>query len=566
MKRISSPRDWRRVLTLTAVLICTQSAFTQTSQTERTFPTQDNPRIIVSNVPAIVITSWARNEVSIAQNVAGTAVQVDDVTIKAESNKLDVAVHPSKPDRDVTLLLQVPPKAVVELKSFGTTVVVREPAGKISINASKNLLQLNVPETTALDMQNTPIASATRQLGPGGFAQIGIGGRSTGQGPPYIKVATGGTPTNVVIGSLESPKRPVTMAAQTIARRGGLMGQSLRREYPHLVRRPLDQGGPAAAEDRQEGALRLEAHLVNLNVSATDSGGRAVPGLKQGDFSVYEDGVPQRISFFSPEQSPFNLVLLLDLSGSMRDEVELLKETAIHFLSVIGSQDNVAVVTFTTDVTVVSHLTKDRDELRESIDYMLAPAGGTAFYDALGYALVEELRKVKGQRNAVITITDGEDNSIQWWRMKPRLPQGMAIPHFATAGSFLSFDQLLDGATEGDALIYPIHLNPSPQPQSNIRGIPQTAAPSYRAVAEVTEIATRQLQSLAEASGGRFYHANRIEDLKGVFEQVAAELRTVYSMAYNPSNLSFDGRFRRIRVQVNRPDVVVRTRPGYYGR
>src|SRR5262249_20284588 len=82
----------------------------------------------------------------------------------------------------------------------------------------------------------------------------------------------------------------------------------------------------------------------------------------------------------------------------------------------------------------------------------------------------------------------------------------------------------------------------------------------------VTEVAKKQLQSLAETSGGRFYHANRIEDLKGVFEQVAGELRSVYSVAYNPKNINFDGQFRRIKVQVNRPDVVTRTRPGYYGR
>ena len=82
----------------------------------------------------------------------------------------------------------------------------------------------------------------------------------------------------------------------------------------------------------------------------------------------------------------------------------------------------------------------------------------------------------------------------------------------------------------------------------------------------MTTIAKKQLQSLVDASGGRLYHADRIEDLKGVFEQVAAELRTVYSIAYTPTNLNFDGRFRKIRVLVNNPDVVVRTRPGYYGR
>jgi Ca-activated chloride channel family protein len=74
------------------------------------------------------------------------------------------------------------------------------------------------------------------------------------------------------------------------------------------------------------------------------------------------------------------------------------------------------------------------------------------------------------------------------------------------------------------------------------------------------------MHSLANATGGRFYHASRIEDLKGVFEQVAAELRTVYSMAYTPTNLNYNGSFRKIRVQVSKPDVVIRTRPGYYGR
>jgi VWFA-related protein len=299
-----------------------------------------------------------------------------------------------------------------------------------------------------------------------------------------------------------------------------------------------------------------------LNVTATDSAGRAVPGLKQADFSVYEDGVPQRVSFFSPEQSPFNLVLLLDLSGSMKDEIELIKATAIHFLDVIRPQDNVAVITFTTDVTVVSHLTKDRDDLRESIDYMLAPAGGTAFYDALGYVLVEELRRMKGQRNAVIAITDGEDNAIQAQLLGPLRLVGRG----SAMGSFLTFEELLDGAKEADALIYPIHLDPATPQQINPGSSPKTTAPFVQIQPKVTEFAVKQLQSLADASGARFYHANRFEDLKGVFEQVAAELRTVYSMAYTPKDLLFDGRLRRIRVQVNQPGVAIRTRSGYYGR
>jgi VWFA-related protein len=350
------------------------------------------------------------------------------------------------------------------------------------------------------------------------------------------------------------------------------MGQALRGSNPQLVRTQRDQPTAVNSTAREEGSLKLETHLVNLNVSVTDRVGKAIPGLKQEDFSVHEDGVPQRISFFSPEQSPFNLVLLLDLSGSMREESDLIKETATHFLDIVSPQDSVAVVTFSTDVTVVSRLTKDRDDLRESIELMLAPTGGTAFYDALAYALVEVLRKVKGQRNAVIAITDGEDNNLPARLMKAAGPASVAIPNNSNAGSFLTFEQLLDGVMEADALVYPIHLNPA-QPHAPRR--PQRSNPGPATLStvsmlqiqhEMTAIARKQLQSLAEASGGRMYHADRIEDLRGVFEQVAAELRTVYSMAYSPANLNFDGRFRRIRVQLNRPDVATRTRPGYFGR
>jgi VWFA-related protein len=249
----------------------------------------------------------------------------------------------------------------------------------------------------------------------------------------------------------------------------------------------------------------------------------------------------------------------------MRDQIELLKETAQHFLNVISAEDSVAVITFTTDVTVVSHLTKDREELRESIDFMQPPGGGTAFYDALGFAIVEGLRKVKGQRNVVIAITDGEDNAIHRRLTSSARNSGLVT---ASAGSFLTYDELLDGAKEADAMIYPIHLNPA-GPQLIGRGGPgpsPQAARQLQMLLDSTETAKKQLQGLAEASGGRVYHADRIEDLKGVFEQVAAELRSVYSMAYRSSNPNFDGTFRRIKVSVNNPDVVSRTRPGYYAR
>lgn len=561
---------WCCIVSITTILLSCLTGFPNPPQAEHRFPTQDNPRISISNASRVSITSWDKKEVSIATEVSGPSIPIDEVRIKPEKNKLEITCNPSKPDRNISLTLRVPAKAVLEIKSQGNKVEVKEPAGQITIIASQESIQLTVPESSILDMLDAPKAVEHRQMGPG-FARIGIGRRRSGTGPPFVKVVAATAQVIVGRGYL-APVTPVpqfaqkpTLAATTIARRTSSMSRALRRSNPQLIRPSREQQSTARPADAEADALKLETHLVNLNVSATDRAGRAAPGLKQEDFSVYEDGVKQQVSFFSPERSGFNLILLLDLSGSMKDEIELLKETAIHFLDVISAQDNVAVVTFTTDVTVVSHLTKDRDDLRESIDWMLAPAGGTSFYDALGYVLVEELRKVKGQRNAVIAITDGEDNALQAKLMEKLRPAARGpVP-----GSFLTFEELLDGATESDALIYPIHLNPTQQVffvQPNNNPPPRTQSPFLQIQAELTEIATSQLHSLANATGGRFYHASRIEDLRGVFEHVAAELRTVYSMAYTPTNRNYDGSFRKIRVEVNSADVAVRTRPGYYGR
>ena len=578
-----SPRSHRLaaccILSFTVILLDGRPGLTQAPQPEHKFPTQANPRITISNASAISIDPWAKNEVSITAEVSGATLHVDEVRIKPERNKLEITCNPATPDRHIYLTLRVPAKAVLDIKSNGDKIEIKEPVAPVTILASKELIQLGVPQSCGLDMEDAPRAMEHRPMASG-YARIGLSKRS-GTGPPFVKVTApaaevivvrGSIPSLTPLNSVSSGKQPIsftrppTLAATTIARRTSSMSRALRRSFPQLIRPQRDQPSTVNSPNPEEDALKLETHLVNLNVSATDSAGRAAPGLTREDFSIYEDGVKQQVSFFSPERSEFNLILLIDLSGSMKDEIELIKETAIHFLDVITAQDSVAVVTFTTDVRVVSHLTKDRDDLRESIDWMLAPVGGTSFYDALGFVLVEELRKVKGRRNAVIAITDGEDNTLQA-KLTEKLRPTVRGP--VTGGSFLTFEELLDGATESDALIYPIHLNATPQVvsiQSNNTPPPRTQSPFLQIQSELTEIATKQLHSLADASGGRFYHANRIEDLKGVFEQVAAELRTVYSMAYTPTNRNYDGSFRKIRVQVNKPEVVIRTRPGYYGR
>jgi VWFA-related protein len=521
--------------------------------------------VVIWNPAVVTVEPSNQKEVSVIAEVLSASIQADEISIKSENNTLDINCHPKR-DRKIFLKVRVPLNAVLEIKSHGNVVQVTEPADQVVVSyASKELIQLSIPESTALDMTETRDAMERRPLGPFGIGRIRVGGQRAGIGPPFVKVNASRAHVAVVRGRVEPVTRIPTLAAATIARRNSSMSEALRRSAPQLIRPSsrLEQTPAINRPAPEEGALKLETYLVNLNVSATDRAGKAVSGLKQEDFSVSEDGVAQQISFFSPERAPFNVVLLIDLSGSVRDRIDLIRETALHLLDVISPQDSVAIVTFTTDVRVASHLTRDRDDLRDSVDFLLPPAGGTAFYDALGYALVEVLRKVKGQRNAVIAITDGQDNSLHSQVAKAVRASGSGMITTDMGGSFLSFDELLQGVAETDALVYPIHLDPIPAQQSN----PPTIAPGGQlSTPDLTDLARKQMQSLAEVSGGRFYHADRIENLNGVFEQIAAELRTIYSLAYSPKNLNLDGKFRRIRVQVNRPDVGVRTRPGYLGK
>ncbi|HEU4388750.1 MAG TPA: VWA domain-containing protein, partial [Blastocatellia bacterium] len=173
---------------------------------------------------------------------------------------------------------------------------------------------------------------------------------------------------------------------------------------------PDSGGGGAAASPEHRGgggdeAMTLESNLVNLSVGVTNRKGTAIGSLSKADFEVFENNEPQAVDFFSANSTPFNLVLLLDLSGSIQGKLDLVKEAALHFLDVIGPHDRVAVVTFAGDIRVISQLTADRNTLRKRIKTIDEAQGGTVFYEALWFALVDTLKGTKGQRNAVVAVT-----------------------------------------------------------------------------------------------------------------------------------------------------------------
>ncbi len=295
------------------------------------------------------------------------------------------------------------------------------------------------------------------------------------------------------------------------------------------------------ADGEEDDTITLNTALVNLNVSAMLRSGSSVANLKKEDFEVYENGEAQEVEFFAPTNAPFNLVLVLDLSGSIKDKIDVVKSAALRFIDAVSSQDKVAVVTFTDQVRVISQLTNNHDVLKKRVKAIERSDGGTAFYEAMWFSLVDTLRGTRGQRNAIVVMTDGVDSSLD---------------RYDPAPTRVSYDQLAAKFEEADALVFPIYLDTE---YDEVFNVGYSKAEAY-AVARV------QLERLAELTGGQKFEAQQASDLSGVYKQVAAALRTIYSVGYYPKNPERDGTYRRVQVKVKRGDVAVRTRRGYYAK
>jgi VWFA-related protein len=299
---------------------------------------------------------------------------------------------------------------------------------------------------------------------------------------------------------------------------------------------PVAPSGAPSEETRDGVAVfRSEVRAVALTVAVTDDKGAPVAGLKPEDFEVMEDGARQNVITAGAEEVSFNLVILLDLSGSTKENRGAMVEATRSFIEIARPQDKVAVYALANDqFWVVSRLTQEKAALPKSLQFIPRIGGGSPVYDSLVLAYAEELRQKPSERNAIIAITDGVDNQVY----------GTGTP------STVNFRKLEKAAEGMHALIYPIFLDP----------FDKLPPPAW------ARRARQQMESIAGRTGGKLFQARAIDDLSPVYPQVAEELRSVYSLSYSPQNQDFNGAWRKITVRVKKPGVKVRTRPGYYAR
>jgi Ca-activated chloride channel family protein len=285
----------------------------------------------------------------------------------------------------------------------------------------------------------------------------------------------------------------------------------------------------AVLSAQQPPSFRAGVELVSLNVTVME-GQKYITDLNQEDFSVYEDGAKQEVTFFNKSNLPIALALLLDTSASMETKLQTAQEAAIGFAKKLRPQDLAEVIDFDSRVVVLQNFSNSSGELESAIRKTSA-GGSTSLYNAI-YIALKDLKKVVAKspdeirRQAIVVLSDGEDTS-----------------------SLLPFEEVLDLAKRSETAIYSIGLRANEGPATTTRGFKEA------------EFVLRQF---SQETGGRSFFPNQLADLNNVYGQISDELSSQYIVGYTSRNAKRDGAWRRIVVRVNRPNVQARTKLGYF--
>jgi Ca-activated chloride channel homolog len=332
---------------------------------------------------------------------------------------------------------------------------------------------------------------------------------------------------------------------------------------------PSDDSQPVAQPTPEEvdenDIVRVDTTLVTVPVSVLDHDGRFVPGLKREDFTLFENNQEQSIAYFEPAEKPFTVALLLDTSASTHFHLDEIKEAAIAFAKQLRPQDRVLIVSFNSEVLLLTEATNNLGLIQDVIEVNAYTGTSTRLYDAVDLTIKERLNQIKG-RKAIVLFTDGVD----------------------TASQQATYESTLSEVDELDALIYPIQYDTTDYlramqnagtitvtttqrgifgnrtsqqtynvPTNNGQPLPGATKADY-------DRADRYLHELANKTGGRLYEANDTNQLAASFTRIAEELRRQYTIGYYPKTATVsDGELRQIRVRVRQPNLAVKARNSY---
>lgn len=351
--------------------------------------------------------------------------------------------------------------------------------------------------------------------------------------------------------------------------------------------KPPQQG---ASEEVDEGdVVRVDTQLVSVPAVVTDSSGRPLSGLRAENFRLIEDGETQTITNFGTTETPFEIALLLDTSGSTRDDVALIRAAANSFIEALRPGDRVGIIAFNTArtvaepiaaVEVLSPLTNDRGNLRQAIEN-LGSSNGTPYYDALERVVDAVFREPAGEdlrgRRAVVALTDGVDSASNsdFATARVKLSRAGVACYFVQINTeeFVEDRLMKDCQDDGQ-----LSLSQKQIERYRRLFVPAAKAEDFNNFCrmgpfermsisrDLYNLARKEMNELARVSGGRSFVAATLADARAAFARVAADIGTLYSIGYYPSNKTRDGKFRTIKLEVKgvKEKAQIRARDGYY--
>lgn len=537
------------------ISVSAQSYHTELDTSERVSLTVKSRNGRVS----VIASDEQKKKVSIEASSAGAPVGETDLKTEAKGSNLNIEVRDRRDKDRIDLIVRIPSRSKVKIEGEAGSIDVVGNLESAAVSTNTGTIHADVPldavkfdfvwsaskprfmsdvELPEIKEKAAGIFRISGKLGekkPGKEERVQLD-FLTQRGVVLLNVDPSMVPSDL-------RERPLTEAARAIVRSGdSQLIDAIRKVSPKLFgdyakTLPPLQKEPTLVRRTPPGKFVSVSspQFLRFNASVTDRNGRAIGGMKETDFTVYENGIERQVTKVVPTNEPFNLVLLLDVSGSVEERIEFIRKAARDFLNTTSPQDRIAIISFRDDIQVISDFSTDRRMLSGKLDEIDA-GGGTALYDALGFVLADTVKQLRGERTAVVILSDGDDNK-----------------------SFVPFPAILEAIVESGALIYPLYIPSGLIPETSVPKPEVTIDPLRTRYLTLTTRAHEEGQKLAQASGGVYYPIRHLQELQRAYDDVVVQLRTAYTVTYASNSTSSTG--PRLRVRTNREGASVRLSP-----
>jgi len=326
-------------------------------------------------------------------------------------------------------------------------------------------------------------------------------------------------------------------------------GETEKKAAEKIESQTITTSSPTSMRDDE--VIRVETDLVVIPAQIADRRGNHVGDIRREEFKIYENGVEQEIAYFSNENQPFTVALVLDMSYSSVFKLTEIQAAAMAFVNQLRENDRVLIVSFDEQVRVLCEPTDNRKVLRLAIEGAKI-ASGTSLYTALDLVLGEKMREISG-RKAIVLLSDAVDTSSPKVSAADVLRQIVETDVLIYPIQYDTYDDVQKSRKESAQVFYDENDRPYAVEKPRVRGEREA---DYR---EAREFAGE----LANRTGGRVYRVSSTANLTRAFSNIADELRKIYSLGYYPTGVRQSGARYRLKVRVYRPDLVIRARNNY---